>query len=302
MFFAVAQYHPQLAAQVLLTWQERLARKPDLHFYALIDCLMEESFPEFCRAQGWPAPLSVYAGQIGFDNARHVSPSLLPLPEPPALLKPVLPPLLARCSGKPTLAFLVSAHPVEVVKAQLMCVARITDGDGESWVLRFGDARVWPPPSGWLTAEQHDHAFAGIDAWMAVNRHGQLRILDGRPDIAPADPDDFVRDFRVTEQQFAQMIGWSEADAHLARLAGTSEHAELTRSPIEQYDTARQCLATLDRLAIDADQDRYQYIRFALQFPGDCERHPAVANALLMASQKQADLPTLLEGVTVPAA
>ncbi|WP_454726127.1 MULTISPECIES: hypothetical protein [Cupriavidus] len=214
--------------------------------------------------------------------------------------------MLARCSGRPALGFIVSAHPIEVVKAQLMRLAGLADDDGNHWLLRFGDTRGWPPARGWLTPAQHARAFAGIDVWMAVDRHGQLQFFDGSPATNPASPNDFVTDFRVTAQQIIQMSDLAEADAHLARLADTPAHARLARGPIEQYDIARQCLATLDRFVIRDEQERYRYIRFALRFPGNCEQHPAVQCALLAASRKEDTLSALLAAlpawVTDPAA
>lgn len=291
IYFAAAPSAPQLPHQILQVLQQRLAKEPTLRLYALVDCLAVPDFAEFCAQQGWPAPVSTYAGQTGFDNARAVAPSLQELPGDLAWLEQhMLPPLLAHCSGKPALGFISSLHAVDVVKAQLMRVAGVTDGDGSSWLLRFGDTRVWPPKPGLLTTEQHAHAFAGLDAWMVVDRHGAVQTFEGSPDAPPASPNDLLRDFRMTAQQFAQMIEWSEADAHLARLAQTPTHAQLTCSPIEQYDTARQCLATLDRLGIDNEQERYCYIRFALRFPGNCEAHPAVQDALFAASQRRGTL------------
>ncbi|WP_454764973.1 DUF4123 domain-containing protein [Cupriavidus campinensis] len=294
MFFAVASHSPHLAGQVLQVWDSRRQSDPALRCHALVDCLLEPSFPAFWKQHSRHPPLAVYADQIGFDKARHVSPSLIALPEEPESAARMLSVLLERCRGRPSLGFLVSKHSPEVLQAQLMRLAGVCDGDGQRWLLRFGDTRIWPYMGEWLTPAQHAYAFAGITAWMIVNRYGELEILDGSPDTAPATPDDFVKDFRLTEQQFLQLLDRAEADAHLAELAQTPGHVRLLRSPIEQYDTARQCLATLDRLGIDNDQDRYEYIRFALHFPGDCERQPAVQTALLSASQGEGRLSELL--------
>jgi len=294
-YFAVAASSPQVAGELLKEWERRSAQTPGLHLYALVDCLLIAGFVDFCVQQGWQPPVSVYAGQPDFDRVREWSPCLLMLPEvPDRLAQQVLSQLLMRCSGRPALGFIVSKHPIEVVKAQLMRLAGVTDDDGSHWVLRFGDTRVWPPAQGLLTPAQHAHAFAGIDAWMVVDRHGQLQFFDGSPDTSPASPNDFVTDFRITEQQFIRMSDLSEADSHLARLADTPAHALLAHSPIEQYDIARQCLATLDRFGIHGEQERYRYIRFALRFPGDCEQHPAVQCALLAASRKEGALSALL--------
>ena len=295
IYFAVAPFAPELADQILRVFQQRLAKQPRLRIYALVDCLAVPGFAEFCAQQGWQTPVSTYAGQMGFDNAAAVAPSLLALPDDLAWLEQyMLRPLLAHCSGRPALGFITSLHTVDVVKAQLMRMARATDGDGSTWLLRFGDTRVWPPKAGLLTTEQHAHAFAGLDAWMVVDRYGAIQIVEGSPETPPASPDDLVKDFRMTARQFAQMIDWSEADAHLARLANRRDDAQFVRSPIEQYDVARQCLATLDRLGIDNEQERYRYIRFALRFPGNCGEHPAVQDALLAASRQQGTLSALL--------
>jgi len=294
MYFAVAPSSPQLADQLLQAWQHRLAQRTGLHLYALVDCLIAPGFVEFCAQQGWWPPVSTYADQIGFDSGRDWAPALLALPEDLAHLQQQMLRILAHCSGRPALGFIVSRHSIDVVKAQLMRVAGITDGDGSRWLLRFGDTRVWPPAPGWLTPEQHAHAFAGLDAWMVVDRYGKVQTFEGSPDTSPASPDDFIKDFRITERQFTQMSELGEADAHLARLADTPAHAQLARTPIEQYDTARQCLATLGRLGINSEQERYQYIRFALRFPGDCEQHPAVQTALLAARHQQGTLSALL--------
>jgi len=294
MFFAVASHSPHLAGQVLQAWDSRRRSDPALRCHALVDCLLDPSFPEFWKQHSRHPPLAVYADQIGFDSARHVSPSLIPLPDRQESAAQMLSVLLARCQGRPSLGFLVTRHAPAVMQAQLMRLAGVSDGDGQRWLLRFGDTRIWPYMGEWLTPAQHAYAFAGITAWMIVNRYGELEILDGSPDTDPAAPDDVVKDFRLTEQQFLQLLDRAEADTHLAELAQTPGHVRLLRSPIEQYDTARQCLATLDRLAIKSEQDRYEYIRFALSVPGDCERHPDVQTALLSASQGEGRLSELL--------
>jgi len=126
---------------------------------------------------------------------------------------------------------------------------------------------------------------------MVVDRYGKVQTFEGSPDTHPASPDDFVRDFRITERQFTQMSEWGEADAHLARLADTPAHAQLARTPIEQYDTARQCLATLDRLGINSEQERYQYIRFACAFPATANSTPPSRPRCLRPATSRAPCP-----------
>lgn len=297
MFFAVAPTSEEFPAALLAAWQHRLAQAPDLHLTALVDSLLVPDLAELCVAQGWPAPLSVYAGQPGYDSGRNWSPCLISLPGDPDTLARQMPALVTHCSGIPALGFLVSRHALEVLKAQLLRMAGITDGKGKRWLLRFADTRVWPPAPGWLTPEQHAQAFAGIEAWLIVERHGHLQAFNGSPDSAPARPDDIVTDFRIWERQLIQLFDWGEADMHLARMAGNPYHAQLARTPVEQYHTVRQALAVLDRLGIEDGQQRFVYAYFAVRYPGDCERDPAVHDALLRASRKEARLSDLLKSL-----
>ncbi|AOY94537.1 hypothetical protein BKK79_21605 [Cupriavidus sp. USMAA2-4] len=267
---------------------------PASRLYALVDCLLVRELPDLCRQHGWPAPLSVYAGSPGYDSGRDWAPHLLELPHDLNQLAQHTATLVSRCSGLPALGVLVSRHPAPVVQAQLMRTAGITDGSGKRWLLRFADTRVWPPAPGWLNAEQQAHAFAGIGAWIIVNRHGQAQSFDGAPDAEPARPDEPVEDFRVTERQLIQLFDVGEPDQHLARMAENPYHAQLARSPIEQYDTVHRALATLDRIGIDDDQQRFLYARFAVRFAGDCEQDPAVQQALLCARHKEGILSDLL--------
>ncbi|EYS97754.1 hypothetical protein CF68_04160 [Cupriavidus sp. SK-4] len=259
MFFAVAPSSPQLAGDLLDKLRWHLEVSPNARLYALIDGLLVPDIADLCHQQGWPALLSVYAGYPGYDSGHRWAPCLLELPRDSDPLAPRLATLVAHCSGIPALGFLISRHPAEVVKAQFMCLAGITDGDGKRWLLRFADTRVWPPEHGWLTAEQQTRAFAGMDVWLTIERHGQVRTVSGCPEAAPARPDELPEDFRVTERQLVQLSGANEADYHLARMSENPYHAQLARSPIEQYDTVRKALATLDRLDIEDEQQRFAY-------------------------------------------
>ncbi|MCO4861793.1 DUF4123 domain-containing protein [Cupriavidus sp. WGlv3] len=271
VYFAVAPTSPRLADQVLEEWQRRLAQEPRLHLYALVDCLIAPDFVDFCVREGWQAPTSIYADQIGLDSGRMWSPSLLALSAEMASLHQQVTSIGQHCSSKPALGFIASRYPIEVVKAQLLRLACVADGDGSRWLVRFGDTRVWPPAEKWLTPEQHAHAFAGLDTWMIVNRYGQLQTFDGSPDTDPACPNVLVTDFRISPSQFSRMCMWGEADAHLARLAGTWASVQSLRRPIEQYDIASQCLATLDQLGVTDEQHRYQCIRRALLQREPCD-------------------------------
>ncbi|MFJ4290148.1 DUF4123 domain-containing protein [Cupriavidus sp. NPDC089707] len=296
-FFAVAPALAQVPAEILAEWERRHALAPDLHLYALVDRLLVPDIVELCSAHGSPAPLSVYAGQPGYDSGRDWSPCLLLLSVDPDGLTQQVRTLVSDCSGIPALGFVTSRHAIDVIKAQLLRLTGITDGQGKRWLLRFADTRVWPPAPGWLTAEQQAHAFAGIDAWMVVERHGDLQTLEGSPNATPAAPGDMAKDFRVTERQLIHLIDCGEADMHLSRMAENPYHAQLARTPIEQYDVVRQALATLDRLGIGEQQQRFVYARFAVRHAGDCEQDPAVQQALLAASRKEALLSDLLKAL-----
>lgn len=286
VYFAVAPTSPQLAEQLQEAWQRRLAQEPRLHLYALVDCLVVPCFVDFCVGEGWQYPTSIYADQTGLDSGRMWSPSLLALSAEMAGLHQQVARIGQHCSGKPALGFVASRYPIEVVKAQLLRLACVTDGDGSRWFLRFGDTRVWPPAEGWLTPDQHAHAFAGLDAWMVVNRYGQLQTFEGSPHTEPACPTDLVTDLRVSPSQFSGMCMWGEADAHLARVVGTWAKVQSLRTPIEQYEVARQCLATLDQLGITDEQHRYQCIRLALLQGEPCDKQPAVRGEPMVGCQQ----------------
>lgn len=264
IYFAVAPTSPQLADQLLQEWQRRLAQEPRPHLYALVDCLVVPGFADLCVHEGWQSPTAIYADQPGLDSGRMWSPSLLALSENTADLYQQVARIAKYCSGKPGLGFIASRYPMEVVKAQLLRLVCVSDGDGSRWLLRFGDTRVWPPADGWLTPDQRAYLFAGLDSWMVVNRYGHLQTFEGSPCTDPACPTDVVMDLRVSPSQLSRMCVWGEADSHLARAAAIWAKVRSPYTPIEQYEVTEQCLATLDQLGITDEQQRYQGVRRAL--------------------------------------
>lgn len=276
MFFAVNPWSEATLVQLSAAVEAAQATDRSCHAFALLDLAFEPGWLEEPRwrrtmpcpmyAQGRLAELSSLG--LWLLPLRHVAPTT---PEALAALQ-------RRVNGKPMFSVLLSAWTPEDLSAYWQPFYLARTPDGLEWPVRWGDTRVLPHLMAALTPAEHAHVMAPLQAWLGVNRSGEVMRWDG-PGLTDARswPDQV---WALDDVRFGQLVDACEADAVISRIDDQRPDLLKLNTPWECHHMVAQCLSLADHGGLLAAPDRQALSMIGMSLDAEFLKHPAFLRLL----------------------
>lgn len=216
MYFAVDDLQiASLQAQILSTMQ---AGHVDAHWYALVDLAFDH---ERVNPLRWPHAFEPIYRKTGMDA---VSPTLLRLSSPASdAARMDLARLLRHCDGRPMLSFVHTELDMTALADAWQAITKVQTEDGQTFLLRFADARVHSTLPGSLGSQNWQRLCRPLLAWHTIDRSGQWQTLP-MPEHASTgqgsiDPLGTQEPFCIDAQAFARMLDAAQPDVLIDAMA-----------------------------------------------------------------------------------
>lgn len=187
----------------------REAAPANARLYLLLDGVF---LPGLQRKLATLSPALLFESLPGCNDAtRDVSPLLLAYPGPGMGMAEAS--WLQRCSGWPMLSA-IATRESQAALAERLAAWCVIEGEGQRFNFRFPDTRRLPAIYAALTPVQQAQLAGPAVSWSYIARDGNWRQLP----VPGLDSALAERPVALSEQQFASLIGDSEADEILAML------------------------------------------------------------------------------------
>lgn len=264
MYFAQNPSRAETAKQLRTAVTEHRAQSPGSRCYALIDTAFDETLARRLAKQAPERWQSIYQ-DTQLSGLSDVSPCLMELPVAGGLDNQT-DRLIACCSGRPMLGFLFAPLSLAALAEHLRQLIEVRTDDEVRWPLRFADTRITPALLGVLDPEQRSALFAPLDAWGIIGRNGELQFLV-QPETTHPPARTLGCPPTITDDQFAQLVAASEADAIIETMTTAAPELLINREPASVHSVVREHCLLADQHGISGHEDRARLALLGLSLP-----------------------------------
>lgn len=276
MFFAVNPWSDATLVQLSVAVQAAQATGRSCHAFALLDLAFEPGWLEEPRWRH-TMPCSVYA-QGRLAELSSLGLWLLPLQHVAPTTTEALAALKRRVNGKPMFSVLLSAWTPEALSAHWQPFLQARTPDGLEWPVRWGDTRVLPHLMAALTPTERAYVMAPLQAFLSVNRSGEIMRWDGPGLTAALAWPDTV--WALDDVRFGALVDACEADAVISRIDDQRPDLLKHHTALECHQRVARCLSLADRGNLHAAPDRQALAMIGLNLDTGFMQHPAFERLL----------------------